>query len=362
MSDDVDVPGLVRRGPLDVEAPDAAAESAYVGIRETIAGAQKRAKAAVNTEMVFAYWDVGRQIVEAVGDRAAYGKALMRYVAKRLTEEFGAGFTESSLRRMRAFHRAFPIRATLSHELSWSHYVHLSSVADKVLRDFYAREAAEAGWSVRELERQIDSSYHLRLLGARREGRPEVAAEVTQLEPRTTANDLLKDPYVFEFLGVAEPTRLLERDLEQGLIDKLQDFLLELGRGFSFVARQKRVTGSDTHYYVDLVFYNYILKCFVLVDLKVGKLTHQDVGQMDFYRRIFDDKVRPEGDNPSIGIILCSSKDEAIVKYSILADDVGLYAASYKTYLPSEDELREELQRERKVLEAESATGGTSCE
>ncbi|MFT3877703.1 MAG: PDDEXK nuclease domain-containing protein [Propioniciclava sp.] len=355
MSDEVDVPGLMRADlPHVVEAPDDEAEAAYLAIRATIVTARRRVSTAIRSEMVEAYWEVGRRIVETQGERAEYGKRLLHYLAQRLTSEFGRGYRESNLRNMRQFYLAYPIRYALRSELSWTHYRELMRITDLELREFYAREAAESGWTARQLRRQVTSSYHLRLLATRSENRPEVAAEVMELEPRTKADDLLKDPYVFEFLEVAAPAKLLERDLEQGLIDKLQDFLLELGKGFSFVARQKRVTGSDTHYYVDLVFYNYILKCFVLVDLKVGKLTHQDIGQMDFYRRIFDDKVRPEGDNPSIGIILCSSKDEAIVKYSILADGVGLYAAGYKTYLPSEEELQEELRRERELLESES--------
>lgn len=185
----------------------------------------------------------------------------------------------------------------------------------------------------------------------RKEFRAEVAGEVFEREPRTPADDIIKDPYVFEFLGIAEPRGLAERDVEHGLIDQLQSFLLELGKGFSFVARQKRVTADGEHFFIDLVFYNYILKCFVLIDLKIGKLTHQDIGQMDFYRRVFDDQVRPNGDSPSIGLILCLHKNEAVAKYSILADDVGLYAAEYLTYLPTEDELQRELQRERDVLE-----------
>jgi predicted nuclease of restriction endonuclease-like (RecB) superfamily len=352
MSDDISVPGLAPIASGGAPAPDGAAEATYAGIRETLESARLRTAAAVNTEMVLAYWEIGRRLVEAVGERAEYGKSLLRYLAQRLTAEFGSGFDESNLRNMRRFFGSFPIQETLSPELGWSHYNVLSRVADHRQRDFYAREAASSGWTVRQLRRQISTLYYERLLGTRDETRPSVSAEVAEHEIRTSADDLLKDPYVFEFLGVAEPGGLHERDLEQGLIDKLHDFLLELGKGFSFVARQKRVTGDDTHYYVDLVFYNYLLKCFVLIDLKVGKLTHQDVGQMDFYRRIFDDKVRPPGDNPSIGIVLCSSKDEAIAKYSVLADDIGVYAAGYRTYLPTEEELRQELQREREFLES----------
>jgi predicted nuclease of restriction endonuclease-like (RecB) superfamily len=252
---------------------------------------------------------------------------------------------------MRQFYVVFPIRHALRSELSWTHYRALMRINDRRQREFYERTAAASGWSARQLDRQLATLYYERLLSTQKAFRAEIEATVFEQDPVTAADDLVKDPYVFEFLGIVEPRSVHERDIEQGLIDKLQAFLLEMGRGFSFVGRQQRVTAEGKHYYVDLVFYNYILKCFVLVDLKVGALAHQDVGQMDFYRRIFDDVVRPPGDNPSIGIILCSRKDEAIVKYSILADEVGVYAAGYKTYLPSEDELRAELERERYLLE-----------
>lgn len=323
----------------------------YVGIRETLAAARRRVATAIGSETTQAYWEVGRRIVETQGSRAAYGRRLLHYLAQRLTADFGPGFDESNLRNMRRFYSAFPIRETLSPELSWSHYHELTKVADPRARQFYAVEAAQSGWTVRQLRRQIATRYYGRLLGTSKEYRAEVAGEVFEREPRTAADDILKDPYVFEFLGIAEPRRLAERDVEQGLIDQLQDFLLELGKGFSFVARQKRVTAGGEHFFIDLLFYNYILKCFVLIDLKIGRLTHQDIGQMDFYRRVFDDQVRPKGDSPSIGLILCSQKNEAVAKYSILADGVGVYAAEYLTYLPTEEELRRELQRERDVLE-----------
>lgn len=342
--------GRARETPL---APDEVAVTAYVGIRETLASAKRQVAAEINTAMVQAYWEVGRRIVEAQGERAEYGKRLLHYLAGRLTAEFGSGFDESNLRNMRRFYVAFPIQETLSPELSWSHYLTLTKVKDPKHREFYVREAVESGWTVRQLNRQIATMSYERLLATRNNLRSDVSAEVAAREPRTVADDVLKDPYVFEFLDVAEPSRFRERDLEQGLIDKLQEFLLELGKGFAFVARQKRVSSDSKHYWVDLVLYNYILKCFVLIDLKIGELTHQDVGQMDFYRRIFDDKVRPVGDSPTIGIILCSGKDEAIARYSILADGVGVYAAGFRTYLPTEEELRRELERERHVLELE---------
>lgn len=343
--------GRERRDPESFRAPDAAAESALEGIRATVVAARQQVFTAINTGTVLAYWDVGRQIVETQGGRAEYGKRLLHFLAGRLTAEFGPGYDESNLRNMRRFYGVFPIQETLSPELSWSHYLVLARISDQSQREFYAHEAIGSGWTVRQLRRQVTSLYYERSLGTRGDRAGAGASEVMERPPGTIAHDLLKDPYVLEFLNITEPTRLLERDLEQGLVDKLQAFMLELGRGFSFVARQRRISSDNKQYWVDLVFYNYLLKCFVLIDLKVGDLTHQDVGQMDFYRRIFDDKVRPPGDNPTIGIILCSSKDEAIAKYSILADDVGVYAAGYKTYLPTEEELRRELELARLRLE-----------
>lgn len=215
----------------------------------------------------------------------------------------------------------------------------------------YTREAAESGWTVRQLDRQINSFFYERLLATQEGGREGVRSEIATTQPRSTADSLLRDPYVFEFLGLQERPEVQEAELEQALINKLHDFLLELGKGFSFVARQKRISDNTDHYYIDLVFYNYILKCFVLFDLKVGKLTHQDVGQMDFYRRLFDDKVRQSDDNPTIGVLLCSNKTDAVVKYSVIADDAGIFASKYLLYLPTEEELRIELTREREALE-----------
>lgn len=213
-------------------------------------------------------------------------------------------------------------------------------------------ESADSGWTSRQLERQINSFYYERLLATQKEHRPEIESEIFRLEPKKEADYILKDPYILEFLDLRENAKYNESELEQGLIDKLQAFLLELGKGFSFVARQKRITTvGGEHYYIDLVFYNYILKCFVVIDLKAGKLSYQDIGQIDFYVRLFNDKVKQENDNPTIGIILCTDRDESIVKYSVLADNENLFASKYRLYLPTEEELKAELQREREFLE-----------
>jgi predicted nuclease of restriction endonuclease-like (RecB) superfamily len=256
---------------------------------------------------------------------------------------------------MRQFYKTFTNRATLWHELSWSHYRLLMKIEDESHREFYTRECVEAAWSVRQLERQINSFFYERLLATQKSGRASVRGEIQALEPKTDPEYILKDPYVLEFLDLKENRDYHESELEQALIDKIQDFLLELGKGFSFVARQKRITADGDHYYLDLVFYNYILKCFVVIDLKTGKLTYQDIGQIDFYVRLFDDKIKQADDNPTIGIILCAEKGETIAKYSVLADNENLFASKYMPYLPTEDELKRELKRERELIERQKA-------
>ncbi|MDR1329432.1 MAG: DUF1016 domain-containing protein, partial [Oscillospiraceae bacterium] len=209
-----------------------------------------------------------------------------------------------------------------------------------------------SGWTSRQLERQISSFYYERLLATQKEYREELSGEIFELEPRKDADYILKDPYILEFLDLKENTKYSESELEQALIDRLQEFLLELGRGFSFVKRQKRITTeAGAHYYIDLVFYNYLLKCFVVIDLKAGDLTYQDIWQIDFYTRLFDDKVKGADDNPTIGIVLCAGKDETIVKYSVLADNENLFASKYKLYLPTEEELKAEVERGRELIE-----------
>ena len=325
----------------------------YNSIRKTLIAARKKVYSTVNFAMVEAYWNIGKQIMEVQGEnpRAEYGSKLLKYLSKELTKEFGKGFDESNLRNMRKFYQSFPIHDTLCHELSWSHYRLLIKIDDEKRRGFYMEEASSVGWSVRQLERQINSFYFERLLATGQEGRSEVENEIQLLEPKMERDYILKDPYILEFLDLQENKRYLESDLEQALIENLQDFLLELGKGFSFVARQKRITIDGNHYYIDLVFYNYILKCFVVIDLKIGKLTYQDIGQIDFYVRYFEDEIKSDEDNPTIGIILCADKDEATAKYSVLADKKNLFASKYKLYLPTEEELLAELERERKRIE-----------
>lgn len=333
--------------PVVTAVVESGHENTFSRVRETVLTAKTRIYQAVNFAMVEAYWEIGREIVEAQGpgERAEYGKGLIEYLSKALTAEFGNGFSVENLRSMRMFYLTFTIRYTLSTELSWSHYRQLIRIEEPKRREFYMNECVQAQWSTRQLSRQIHSFYYERLLSTQAEMRDEVRNEIQTLEPNLTPQNILKDPYVLEFLGMNPNTNHLESDVEKALITNLQDFLLELGRGFAFVARQKRFTLDGDHFYVDLVFYNYLLKCFVLIDLKVGKLNHQDIGQIDFYRRYFDDQVKKPDDTPTIGIILCSDKNEAMVKYSVMTDNANLFAAKYQLYLPTEQELTAELKR-----------------
>ena len=293
--------------------------------------------------MVNAYWEIGEQIYRACGenDRAEYGINLLQYISDRLTVEFGKGYTVRNLRNMRQFYLMFPIRHTLCAELSWSHYRVLMRISDKTARDFYTEECAKSAWSVRQLERQIHTMYYQRLLASR--DKESVAAEIQTTEPKPEYEKAVKDPYVMEFLQIKPDTHVYESDIEQALLDHLQEFLLELGRGFSFVARQKRFTVDGQDFFIDLVFYNYILKCFVLFDLKTGTLTHQDLGQMQMYVNYYTRELMNEGDKPPIGIVLCAEKNDAIVKYTLPENNDQIFASKYYTYLPTEEELKREL-------------------
>ena len=320
-------------------------ENLYAGIRNILANARQRAYSAVNFAMVESYWLIGQQIVEHEqhGEaRADYGKGLLKELAAKLSVEFGKGFDESNLRYMRLFYRCFPIRDTLRHELTWSHYRRLISVENEQARIWYMNEAADSVWSTRQMDRQISTLYYERLLASK--DKAPVVAEAKQKMSELKPEQFIHDPFVLVFLNLKEYPALRESDIEQALIDHLQQFLLELGRGFCFVARQKRMRYDEDDFYVDLVFYHSILKCHVLIDLKLGKLTHEDVGQMDSYIRMFDALYRNEDDNPTLGIILCSQKSEAIVKYSVLNEGKQIFASRYKLYLPTEEEFKQMLE------------------
>ena len=311
------------------------AEQTYHSIRNSIVSAQHKLTVAVNSTMVTAYWEIGEQIYKACGenDRAEYGKKLLQYLSAQLSAEFGKGFSVQGLRNMRQFYCTFPIRSTLWSELSWSHYRLLMRVQDEQARTFYAEECAKSAWSVRQLERQINTLYYQRILAS--QDKALVAAEIQKTEPKPEYEKIIKDPYVMEFLQIQPDTHVYEGALEQALI--------ELGRGFSFVARQKRFSLDGQDFFIDLVFYNYILKCFVLIDLKMGKLTHQDLGQMQMYVNYYTRELMNEGDTPPIGIVLCADKSDSVVKYTLPEDNHQIFASKYFTYLPSEEELKREL-------------------
>ncbi len=332
---------------------DSANRQLLSDIRQIIEQARQQVYQTVNSEMVQAYWHIGRLIVEDEQQgqqRAAYGKQQLQQLSDQLTREFGKGFDASNLRNMRSFYLCFPNRDALRHKLSWTHYRLLIRLENPKAREWYLQEAMDQNWSARALERQIGVLYYERLLASQDRAAVEQEAKSNTNELRARPEDYLRDPYVLDFLNLPSQT-FLESELEQGLIDNLQQFLLELGKGFAFVARQQRISTDDQDFYIDLVFYNFKLKCFLLIDLKLGKLTHQDVGQMDSYVRIYDRHKKGEDDNPTIGLILCSQKSETIAKYSVLADNQQLFAAKYLPYLPTEDELRLELQRERQAVQ-----------
>jgi len=327
----------------------------YQNIRLTILEAKQKVVATVNVAMLETYWQIGRYIVEEEQQgkyRAEYGKNLIRHLAEKLLEEFGNAYSERNLLYCKQFYLTFPILNAVRSELSWSHYRTLLRVDNEKAREFYIQETIANEWSTRALDRQVKSLYYERLLSSqnRNEVKTEMQEKTKDLEPE----EILKDPYILEFLQLKDNKTYLESELEQALMDKLNEFLLELGKGFAFVGRQKRISTETKHFYIDLVFYNYILKCFVLIDLKIGELTHQDIGQMDMYVRLYEDKYKNQDDNPTIGLILCTHKDHTVVKYSVLSESKQLFASKYVLYLPTETELIAELEREKLLIENEN--------
>ncbi|MDR0290512.1 MAG: PDDEXK nuclease domain-containing protein [Treponema sp.] len=318
----------------------------FADISRILNEGRQKVQTAINFTMVETYWNIGRRIVEQEQqgkERANYGEYLLVNLSRYLSSTFGKGFSEANLWNFRQFYLTWPnneILYTLCRELTWSHIRLIMRLESEKVREYYLNESRAQGWSVRVLERNIRTSYFERLLSSQK---PEVPVMEQTNSPMT--ENLIKDPYVLEFLDLPENPAPKETSLESAIISHLQDFLLEMGRGFSFVGRQFRISTETSHFYVDLVFYNYLLKCFVVIDLKTQKLTHQDIGQMDMYVRMFDNLKRGEDDNPTIGIILCSDKDNAMVKYSILSESQQIFASKYKLILPSEEELTAELER-----------------
>lgn len=322
-------------------------------IFDIVRKARQKAYSSVNSAMVDAYWQIGRRIVEEdqQGElRAEYGKGLIQDLSRQLSDEFGKGFSVANLKSFRQFYLTFQDvekSYTLCSQLSWSHLRLIMRVDNEKARDYYITEAARENWSVRQLQRNINTLWYERLLTSA--DKKAALAQEGSFD-RQSPREFIKDPYVLEFLQLPEHSSTSEGRIESAIIDNLQHFLLELGKGFSFVGRQYRVSTETKHFFIDLVFYNFILKCFVLIDLKADDLTHQDIGQMDMYVRLFEDRIKGADDNPTIGIILCTEKDETIVKYSVLEEGRQLFASKYRLVLPTEDELRAEIERERRVF------------
>ena len=312
-------------------------------IRDLLLNARQRVAIQVNTELLSTYWHIGRIIVEheqESKDRAEYGKQTLKELSKELTNEFGKGFSVSNIQFMRRFYQTYQIQQTVSVKLSWSHYCELLTISDADKRSFYEKEAVNSGWSVRELKRQISTSLYERLLLSEGKTNKETVLALAEKGiEMATPLDMIKDPYVFEFLGVPENKPMLESDLEKALVAQIEKFLLELGRGFMFVGTQQRVTLNNTHYYVDMVFYNKLLRAYVLIELKTTKLTAEAVGQLNMYLNYYAAEVNDELDNPPIGIILCTDKDSVAAEYALGGLSNNIFASRYISYIPNKEQL-----------------------
>lgn len=324
----------------------------YDSIRGILDSARAKVYQSANFAMVEAYWQIGKSIVEEQdgSERAEYGAGLLKELSKQMTQDFGKGFTVTNLKYMRQFYLAFPNGHALRGELSWTHYRALLRVDDENARLWYLNEAADEGWSTRTLDRNIGTQYYYRLLQS-----PKKEAVIAEMKEKTrhypsSQFELIKSPIVAEFLGFRPEDSFLESDLESAILSHIRDFMMELGRGFAFVARQQHIITDTEDYYIDLVFYNIELKCYVLIDLKMGTITHQDVGQIDMYVRMYDDLKRKEGDNPTIGILLCGETSEDIARYSVLHDNDHLFMSKYLTYLPTKEQLRDEIERQKAIF------------
>lgn len=320
-------------------------ENLYSAIRQVLQQARQNIARTVNNTIVQTYWQVGRHIVEYEqgGDtRAKYGEGIIKGLSQKLVAEFGNGFTATNLKLMRQFYIAFQNGHALRDELSWTHYRSLLKVQNEEARLWYLNECIHENWSTRQLDRQINTLFYERMLASR--DKNTVRQEIQHTEPKPLEpREIIRDPYILDFLGIPQGEHFLETDLEEMLITKLQHFLLELGKGYSFVARQKRISFDDKHFYIDLVFYNYLARCFVLIDLKTDELTHQDLGQMQMYVNYYTRELMNPGDNPPIGIVLCADKNDAVVRYTLPENENQIFAAKYMTYLPTKEEITKML-------------------
>lgn len=325
-------------------------------IKKILKNARQKAYIAVNSAMVEAYWEIGRRIVEEEQrgkERAEYGKEIVKNLSKELTEEFGKGFSRRTLWEMRKLYVYFSdyekVR-TLFAQLTWSHFQKVLRVSSEKARIFYLTEAAENMWSVRTLDRNISTLYYDRIVASI--DKKTVEDEMKEKTKKLQAEEFIKNPVVLEFLDLPTNMSYTENELEKALTDDIQKFMMELGKGFAFVERQQHIRTENSDFYIDLVFYNYILKCFVIVELKTEKLTHQDIGQLDMYVRMYDDLKKQENDNPTIGLLLCTETDRTIIKYSVLNDNKNLFTSKYINYLPSEEELINEIERQKTLFES----------
>ena len=327
-------------------------------IKRILKNARQKAYTAVNSAMVEAYWKIGRRIVEeeqSGRERAEYGKEIIKNLSKELTEEFGKGFGERNIRNIRQFYVLFSDYEkwkSLISKLTWTHIQKVLRVSDEKARIFYLTEAAENMWSVRTLDRNISTLYYNRIIASI--DKKIVENEMKDKTKKLQAKEFIKNPVVLEFLGLPTSMSYTENELEKALIDDIQKFMMELGKGFAFVERQQHIRTENSDFYIDLVFYNYILKCFIIVELKTEKLTHQDIGQLDMYVRMYDDLKKQENDNPTIGLLLCTETDGTIIKYSVLNDNKNLFASKYINYLPSEEELINEIERQKVLFKINS--------
>lgn len=324
----------------------------YNNIKNLVISSRQRVYTVVNTEMLNLYWNIGKIIMEIQqGDeRASYGDSVLEKLSDKLTNEFGKGFSKRNLERMRKLYIYFPIATTMSSQLSWSHYLELIKIQEEPKRNFYIKETINSNWSVRELQRQVSTLLYERLtLSANKEKIIELAEKGQVLK---TSKDLVRDPFVLEFLDIKENTEYLETDLEKNILEHLKEFLLELGKGFMFVGSQRRITLEEDHFYPDLVFYNRILKCFVVIDLKIGKITHQDIGQMQMYVNYYDRKVKNEDEGKTVGILLGTEKNSTIVKFTLPEDNESIFASEYKLHLPTEDELIRTIEEEKRIIKS----------
>ncbi len=331
-------------------------QSVVDDVKDIISSGMENAYNATSRAMVLTYWNVGRRIVEQEQhghQRAEYGAAMMDVLADELTREYGKSYSKRNLQYFRKFYLCFPNQEIVNscvHNLTWTHFRSLLRVQDEDARLWYMNEAAHESWNVRTLDRNIGTQYYYRLLQS-----PKKDAVIEEMKQKTAAIrknrfEIVKSPMVAEFLGFKNEDTYLESDLESAILSHIRDFLMEMGRGFAFVARQQHIITETDDYYIDLVFYNIELKCYVLIDLKMGKITHQDVGQIDMYVRMYDDLKCTAGDNPTIGILLCSETDEDIARYSVLHDNERLFMSKYLTYLPTKEQLKQEIERQKEIF------------